>query len=104
LQICSTAGILASGGGNMKTPNFGIKNIKPISELRSYNKLLEEVTPDNPVILTKNGYGKYAIVDIDEFEKLEQEQIANELIQIVDHARKGSLHSLKDVEKEIMDR
>ncbi|GAD16969.1 type II toxin-antitoxin system prevent-host-death family antitoxin [Lentilactobacillus otakiensis] len=88
----------------MKTPNLGIKNIKPISELRSYNKLLAEVTPDNPVILTKNGYGKYAIVDIDEFEKFEQNQVANELIQIVDHARKGSLHSLKDVEKEIMGR
>ncbi|MEE8825548.1 hypothetical protein LASUN_05850 [Lentilactobacillus sunkii] len=88
----------------MKTPIFGIKNIKPISELRSYNKLLEEVTPDNPVILTKNGYSKYAIVDIDEFEKFEQNQVANELIQIVDHARKGSLHSLEDVEKEIMGR
>ncbi|MGF2384905.1 type II toxin-antitoxin system prevent-host-death family antitoxin [Lentilactobacillus otakiensis] len=91
----------------MKTPNLGIKNIKPISELRSYNKLLAEVTPENPVILTKNGYGKYAIVDIDEFEKFEkfeQNQVANELIQIVDRARKGSLHSLEDVEKEIMGR
>lgn len=88
----------------MKTPNLGIKNIKPISELRSYNKLLEEVTPNNPVILTKNGYGKYAIIDIDEFEKFEQSQMANELIQIVKHARNGSLHSIEDVEKEIMGR
>ncbi|GAA2967753.1 type II toxin-antitoxin system prevent-host-death family antitoxin [Lentilactobacillus parakefiri] len=88
----------------MKTTNLGIRNIKPISELRSYNKLLEEVTPENPVILTKNGYGKYAIVDIDEFEKFEQSQVADELVQIVEHARKGSLHSLEDVEKEIRNR
>ncbi len=88
----------------MKTPNLGIKNIKPISELRSYNKLLAEVTPENPVILTKNGYGKYAIVDIDEFEKFEQSQVADELVRIVEHARKGSLHSLEDVEKEIRNR
>lgn len=88
----------------MKTTNLGIRNIKPISELRSYNKLLEEVTPENPVILTKNGYGKYAIVDIDEFEKFEQSQVADELVQIVEHARKGSLHSLEDVEKKIRNR
>lgn len=88
----------------MKLPNSGINNIKPISELRSYNKLLDEVTPENPVILTKNGYGKYAIIDISEYEKYERTQIANELVQIVNHARKGNLHSLEDVKKEIMNR
>ena len=44
-------------------------SIKPVSALRDYNKLLKEVDPDNPVFLTKNGYGKYAIVDIEEYER-----------------------------------
>ncbi|EHO54524.1 type II toxin-antitoxin system prevent-host-death family antitoxin [Lentilactobacillus kisonensis] len=90
----------------MKIPNSRIKNIKPISELRSYNKLLDEVTPENPVILTKNGYGKYAIIDIAEYEKYERTQMADELaqIQFVNDARKGDLHSLEDVKREIINR
>ena len=38
--------------------------IKPISELRNYNTVLREVTADTPVFLTKNGHGRFAIVDI----------------------------------------
>lgn len=44
-------------------------SIKPVSALRDYNKLLKEVDQDNPVFLTKNGYGKYAIVDIEEYDR-----------------------------------
>ena len=32
--------------------------IRPVSELRNYNKVLDKVKKDNPVFLTKNGYGK----------------------------------------------
>ena len=44
-------------------------NIKPISDLRNYSKVLDEVAVGSPVYLTKNGRGKYAVVDIAEFEK-----------------------------------
>ncbi|MBD5806233.1 type II toxin-antitoxin system Phd/YefM family antitoxin [Limosilactobacillus walteri] len=44
-------------------------SIKPVSALRDYNKLLKEVDSDNPVFLTKNGYGKYAIVDIESYDR-----------------------------------
>lgn len=44
-------------------------NIKPISDLRNYTKVLEEVAAGAPVYLTKNGRGKYAVVDIAEYEK-----------------------------------
>ena len=47
--------------------------IKPVSELRNYNKVLREVTADTPVFLTKNGHGRFAIVDICEYEKLRSE-------------------------------
>lgn len=45
-------------------------NIMPISDLRNYSDVLHSVTPDSPVFLTKNGRGRYAILDIDEYEKL----------------------------------
>ena len=47
--------------------------IKPISELRNYNRVLREVTVDSPVFLTKDGHGRFAIVDIRAYEKLRTE-------------------------------
>lgn len=44
-------------------------NIKPVSDLRNYNEVLCDITVGEPVFLTKNGRGRYAIVDIEEFEK-----------------------------------
>ena len=45
-------------------------NIRPISDLRNYSEVLREVESDSPVFLTKNGRGKYAIVDINEYEQI----------------------------------
>lgn len=44
-------------------------NIKPISDLRNYSEVLHDVAVGSPVFLTKNGRGKYAIVDIQDYEK-----------------------------------
>ena len=44
--------------------------IKPISDLRNYNKVLRDISWQQPVFLTKNGRGKFAIIDIVEYEKL----------------------------------
>ncbi|GHU05638.1 hypothetical protein FACS1894158_09080 [Betaproteobacteria bacterium] len=43
-------------------------NIRPVSELRNYNTLLKEVAAGSPVFLTKNGVGKYALIDIADYE------------------------------------
>jgi len=45
-------------------------NIKPISDLKNYNEVLRDIAIDEPVYLTKNGRGKFAIVDINEYERL----------------------------------
>lgn len=45
-------------------------NIKPISDLRNYNEVLRDIAIGEPVFLTKNGRGKFAIIDINEYEKL----------------------------------
>ncbi len=44
-------------------------NIKPISDLRNYNEVLRDIAVGEPVFLTKNGRGRYAILDIEEYEK-----------------------------------
>ena len=45
-------------------------NIKPISDLRNYTEVLKEGGVNQPVYLTRNGRGEYAIVKIDEFDRL----------------------------------
>ena len=45
-------------------------NIRPISDLSNYTDVLQEVRENSPVYLTKNGRGAYAIVKIDELDKL----------------------------------
>ncbi|MDR1953410.1 MAG: type II toxin-antitoxin system prevent-host-death family antitoxin [Clostridiales Family XIII bacterium] len=47
-------------------------NIKPISDLRNYGKVLHDVAIGAPVFLTKNGRGRYAVVDIDEYKEYEK--------------------------------
>ena len=44
-------------------------NIKPISDLRNYTEVLRDVEEEAPVFLTKNGRGRYAIVDMHDYEK-----------------------------------
>ena len=55
-------------------------NIKPVSDLRNYTEVLREVQKDAPVFLTKNGRGCYAIMDMQEYERLQaQIKLINEL-------------------------
>lgn len=73
--------------------------IKPVSALRDYNKLLKEVNQDNPVFLTKNGYGKYAIVDIEEYERFVNGMKI--LKDLQDASAEDGLYSMDDVFGEV---
>ncbi|WP_121616443.1 type II toxin-antitoxin system prevent-host-death family antitoxin [Virgibacillus halodenitrificans] len=44
-------------------------NIKPVSDLRNYNEVLKDISVGDPVFLTKNGRGKFAIMDMEDYEK-----------------------------------
>ena len=46
-------------------------NIKPISDLRNYTEVLHDVAVGEPVFLTKNGRGRYALLDIRDYEKMQ---------------------------------
>ncbi len=45
-------------------------NIRPVSDLRNYNEVLKEIAINEPVFLTKNGRGRYVIIDMVEYEKI----------------------------------
>ena len=44
--------------------------IKPVSDLRDYNKVLKECANGEPVILTKNGHGAFVVMSIDEYSEM----------------------------------
>ena len=43
--------------------------IKPVSDLRNYNTVLQDVDLGVPVFLTKNGRGRYVLLDIADYER-----------------------------------
>ncbi len=43
-------------------------NIKPVSDLRNYTEVLRDIAVGQPVFLTKNGRGRYVIVDMEDYE------------------------------------
>ena len=59
---------------------MAMPNIKPISDLRNYTEVLHDVAVGAPVFLTKNGRGRYAIVDMQDYEKTQATiRLMNEL-------------------------
>ena len=45
--------------------------IKPVSDLRNYPDVLKDVKSGSPVYLTKNGTGRYVLVDIADYNSVE---------------------------------
>ncbi len=57
-------------------------NIKPISDLRNYTEVLHDVAVGAPVFLTKNGRGRYALLDMQDYETMQTTiRLMNELAQ-----------------------
>ena len=78
-------------------------NIKPISDLRNYNEVLRDVTAGEPVFLTKNGRGRYAVVDIQEYEKRQaMVKLLTELARGVRAGQEEGGLALGDVEKMLL--
>ena len=79
-------------------------NIRPISDLRNYPKVLEDISQGNPVHLTKNGRGSYVIMDIAEFEEYTKERAALLLLLELNKAENTKTISLDDVIKHFKDK
>lgn len=72
-------------------------NIKPVSDLRSYTSVLDEVAQGSPVFLTKNGRGRYAILDISDYQRYEAEQTL--LTQLDNGKRSAQEHGTMTTEQ-----
>ena len=45
-------------------------NIRPVSDLRNYKSVLDDVSYGSPVYLTKNGYGTMVVLSLEAYSKL----------------------------------
>lgn len=77
-------------------------NIKPVSDLRNYTEVLHEVAVGAPVFLTRNGRGKYAILDMQDYEKIQATlRLMNELARGRESGEKNGWVSLEAVEESL---
>ncbi|HJB97774.1 MAG TPA: type II toxin-antitoxin system prevent-host-death family antitoxin [Candidatus Acutalibacter pullicola] len=77
-------------------------NIKPISDLRNYTEVLQDVSVGAPVFLTKNGRGKYAILDIHDYDRIQATiQLMNELAKGRKSGEEKGWLTLEEVEREL---
>ncbi len=49
-------------------------NILPVSDLRNYNEVLKNCRIGEPVFLTKNGRGRFVVLDIEDYERDREEK------------------------------
>jgi len=51
-----------------------MSNILPVSDLRNYNEVLKNCQKGNPVFLTKNGRGRFVVMDIEDYDREKAEK------------------------------
>ena len=63
--------------------------IKPVSDLRNYGEVLCDVAVGQPVFLTKNGRGRYAVLDMEEYHEYERLLAERKLLSELDKGRRS---------------
>lgn len=66
-----------------------MSSILPVSDLRNYNEVLKNCRVGEPVFLTKNGRGRFVVLDIEDYER--------------DRAEKKLLVKLQEAEEAVTD-
>lgn len=81
---------------------ISVTNIKPVSDLRNYTEVLNEVAEGSPVYLTRNGRGEYAIVKLGELDKLKAAVNLLAKLEVGEKvAREQGWLSVEDVEESL---
>ncbi len=80
-------------------------NIKPVSDLRNYGEVLRDVAVGQPVFLTKNGHGRYAVLDIEEYRQYEVLLARQKLLAELEKGRRSGeeegYFTIDEVEREL---
>ena len=81
-------------------------NILPVSDLRNYNEVLKNCQVGEPVFLTKNGRGKFVVMDIEDYEceKAEKKMDAPFQKQLFDYIDCKKLNDVDVYKKANIDR
>ena len=58
-----------------------MSNILPVSDLRNYNEVLKKCQVGEPVFLTKNGRGRFVVLDIEDYERERAEKKLLKMLQ-----------------------
>ena len=64
-------------------------NILPVSDLRNYNEVLKNCRKGEPVYLTKNGRGRFVVLDIEDYERERAEKKLLMKLQEAEEVVKG---------------
>lgn len=77
-------------------------NIKPVSVLENYKEVLRDISVGDPIFLTENGVGQYAILDIREYDRIQASiRLMNELTIGIQSGKEDGWIDIEDVEKEL---
>ena len=77
-------------------------NIKPVSDLRNYTEVLNTIADGDPVFLTKNGRGRFVIMDMTEYEKMKAAlKLMEELSKGEQSAKEAGWLDVSEVEKRL---
>lgn len=63
--------------------------ILPISDLRNYTDVLNQVEVDKPVYLTRNGRGSYVISKVDDYDR---NTTVEDLLEEIKKGEQSALH------------
>lgn len=74
---------------DLERNGVSMASILPVSDLRNYNEVLKNCQIGEPVFLTKNGRGRFVVMDIEDYER--------------DKAEKRLLERLHEAEEAVKD-
>ena len=73
--------------------------IKPVSDLRNYTNVLNDIVAGTPVFLTKNGRGRYVMLAMEDYEKREASlRLFSELVKGRKAGEQQGWETIEDVE------
>ena len=80
-------------------------SIKPVSELKNYTSIVNQVSYGNRIYFTKNGHGRCALIDIEELDELDKAKALLKLTSKLNDAktsvREEGTISVDELEKEL---
>ncbi len=63
--------------------------IKPISDLKNYTTIINQVSYGNRVYLTRNGHGQCAIIDMKELDELDEKMALHQLMTKLNESKES---------------